>query len=123
MNSHIPEPVALRDKSPAGRKFEQSVEALDVATANRLRLMRREVLSMGKPGNAVRWWLPTGAFASVALLAMIGWVASQSLPHPSPVAVADVPTDVVLADDDEVELYAWLGDAPVATDAPGSNPL
>ena len=98
----------------ARRLFEQTVADMDPATANRLRLMRRETLASARAPR--RWQLPAAAFASLALILALGWRVTHA---PAPVdssAVLVTEPDLPLAADEETALYAWLGEAPVAAD-------
>jgi hypothetical protein len=106
--------------------FERSVRDLPVASANRLRLARRHALAddAGRaPGSRLaRWRIPLAAAA--LLLVGIGiWrpaMTPPATPLAAPVASASVATPVpslpLLANDDEADLYAWLAEAPVASD-------
>jgi hypothetical protein len=106
--------------------FERAVRDMPVATANRLRLARRHALA-GDAGRApasrlARWRIPLAAAA--LLLVGIGYwrpaVAPSATPSVTSGASAPVPAPVpalpLLADEDEADLYAWLAEAPVASD-------
>jgi hypothetical protein len=137
MNGHDPEQNENNKRTAAVASralFERSVERLDVGTANRLRLARRDALNSPASIGAPRAW--TAAVAASALLALgLAWwlprstthstgaaPAVVSVPAVSPQASADA-TDVALSADDDADLYAWLGDAPVAVDPPEGESL
>jgi hypothetical protein len=134
--------------------FEAAVDDLDAATANRLRIARREALSASRS----RWsaWMPVAGAALLGVLAWLLWPRAEApapTPRPmivetprqaparevdtTPIALPPAPEPVVVApeepeavdpevvpddaepawiDEEEGELYAWLGDAPVAPD-------
>lgn len=119
MNGGEPGPgVAGRPAGPAKSRelFQRSVERVDVAAGNRLRLMRRDALS--RPARASRaWLLPAG----VAALAVLLVSSALWLPRSPELIVRAAPDNAAVGDlaisaDDDSELYAWLGDAPVAVD-------
>jgi hypothetical protein len=60
--------------------WREAAQRIDPATAGRLRAARRQALETAKaPAHrAVRWLIPTGAFAAIALAAMMVW---QPLPQ------------------------------------------
>ena len=110
------------DTDPTARAardlFERASDRLDLATANRLRLMRRDALAAPA---ARRPWLPTAAaLAGVALFTVLWWRPTGAPSTPPPAqssATAAVPAlDGDAVSDEDAELYAWLGDAPVAPD-------
>jgi hypothetical protein len=106
--------------------FERSVERIDVATGNRLRLMRRDALasSSTRTPNTIRRWLPAAGLASAALVVTLALLLPRE-PEPS-IATGSEPIDVsetVFPAEDEAELYAWLGEAPVAVDPPQGGTL
>lgn len=118
MNGHDPdqgipdEPAGLANSRAL---FERSVANIDLGTGNRLRLMRRDALAGGQPRRAR--WLLTAATASALLLASLAWwLPSTPLQtadsQPAPMEIGDT----LLPSEDEAELYAWLGEAPVAVD-------
>ena len=97
----------------ARESFGQAVDSLDAGTANRLRLFRREAL--GSPRRRVRaWLLPIGAVAATVLVLTINWRAPAANPPNDPIVVEDL-APLEFPTEDEAELYAWLGEAPVAT--------
>ena len=92
--------------------FERASQQVEPSTANRLRQSRREALS---PSTRSRRLLPVTAAVALVAMALAWW-----LPRQQRAPAADVPaavTDGALIDSDEdSEIYAWLGDAPVAPD-------
>lgn len=96
--------------------FDRASDRLDLATANRLRLIRRDALAAPA---ARRPWLPTAAaLAGVAMFTVLWWrptMAPSAPSGPAP-ATAAASLDVDAVSDEDAELYAWLGDAPVAPD-------
>lgn len=120
MNGHDPDHDMPRP--PAGltnsrELFERSVERIDAATGNRLRLMRRDALAGARQRRA-RWLAPGVTAALVLLLAGLAWW----LPAPPEQAAAALPPEIldggeaVFPGDKDAEMYAWLGEAPVAVD-------
>ena len=107
--------------------FDRAVDGLDPAPGNRLRLMRRDVLS-ATPGAGLRssWAWGTG-LAAVFVIAAVAWLPSGEKPTTTvfalslPAESADGPE--ALAADEDQELYVWLADAPVATDPKPEDPL
>ena len=116
MNGHDPEPGAPDKRAKSRELFESAVEQLDTATSNRLRLMRRHAQS-APAATGTRWLLPTGA-AAVALLALTlaWWQPRGAEPVAGTAAVTAAATGDQFPSEDDAELYAWLGEAPVATD-------
>ena len=106
--------------------FERSVERIDVATGNRLRLMRRDALASATlhGRNTAKRWLPAAGLASAALLVALAlW-----LPREAEQGVATSPESIEIIEaafpaEDEAELYAWLSEAPVAVDPPQGGTL
>ena len=118
----------------ARSRFERAVHDLPAATSNRLRLARRDALAGNTPGRRrAGWAIPVGATA--ALLLGIAWWRQAPAPGPAPgVALPSVTqasasrnpgarqagsSVVELPSEDEAELYAWIADTPVASDAQG----
>lgn len=109
--------------------FERSVQGLDPATANRLRLARRAALADGgAPRVAHRIWAPALATAALLVLALALWPQQRA----SKPALVSVPTTAsqtasdlaeLAEDSEDAELYAWLGEAPVAAEADPERPL
>ena len=108
---------------PGARElFEDSVQRIDPETAMRLRQIRRERLS-GPQRTTRPWLIPTAAtLAAVLILAMIHWLPAAGTPAAhAPEAVAV--DDSVYVGDDDAELYAWLGEGPVAVGNSGGGKL
>ncbi|CAN5336125.1 hypothetical protein BH11PSE14_BH11PSE14_13680 [soil metagenome] len=115
----------------ARSRFEHAVQSLPAPTANRLRLARRAALSGPRASAGIgRWVLPLGATAAL-VLALAWWqqapeqasagttVASRAaaaVPGET-TGIAGIAAPVVVASQDDVDLYAWLADTPVAVDA------
>lgn len=100
----------------ARASFERAVDSVDVGTANRLRLFRREALAT-EPGRSRSWLLPAGAVAAtVAVLVLaLAWRAPIDTALPPTDAIVEESPPLEFPSEDDAELYAWLGDAPVAT--------
>lgn len=124
MNSHDPnrqDPngVASHAAGPARRLFERASARLDVATANNLRLIRREALSGPTPRQRLRSLMPMASTAAVLLsVGLAWWLPREHGPDQAAAVALDAAQAAYIADDD-ADVYAWLGEAPVATD---SNP-
>jgi hypothetical protein len=129
MNGHDPEqrsPNEAANVSASRELFERAVDRVDLATSNRLRLMRRDALSNAprhEPGP-VRRWLPVASIASALIVAGLVWWLPRA-PEPTIAATPDSMdvSDATFPADDESELYAWLGEAPVAVDPPQGEAL
>ncbi len=96
--------------------FDRASTQLDARTANTLRLARREALAPSRPKRRGAW-IPAGAaMAAVLAVGLSWWLPQQStvVPGASGEFVAVPAASTELAVDDDAELYAWLGDAPVA---------
>jgi len=102
--------------------WREAAQHLDASTAARLRAARREALqpSTAPHRQTVRWLIPTGALAAMALAVMMVW---QPLPHaPAPATnhaasgtAQDVdnelPPDAEQVDPSlyqNLDFYAWL---------------
>lgn len=119
MNGHDPDlgtPGPSAGLTESRELFERSVERLDAGTGNRLRLMRRDALASARRPRA-SWLAPTAAAVSVLLLASLAWWLPSA-----PEQTAALPPEIldggeaVLQGDIDAQMYAWLGDAPVAID-------
>jgi hypothetical protein len=109
--------------------FERSVEQLDEASVRRLRLARRSALAGRAPVPRWRAW-PAGlaglaglAAATVLAFGLAWWLPrTRVAAPPAPLARVTAPAaepadDALLAEGDEdADLYAWLGEAPVAAE-------
>jgi hypothetical protein len=103
MNSHD----EIEKKSRA--VFEHSVITLDVATANRLRLMRRDTLSQAAPSRFRAFLIPVSATLAIALGVAIFLPQFQAGK-----TITEQDTVYISAEDDaDAELLSWLADAPV----------
>lgn len=69
-----PEDHAERLAARAKTVFDDSLEHLDGRTRSRLNQARHAALeaARGPRHPAIRWWLPTGSLAALALVAVIG---------------------------------------------------
>ena len=102
--------------------WREAAQRIDPATAGRLRAARRQALetTAKTPAHrAVRWLIPTGAFAAIALAAMMVW---QPLPqHHATTAMhatgsiddldSELPPDADKADPNlyqNLDFYGWL---------------
>ncbi len=101
--------------------WREAAQRIDPATAGRLRAARRQALETAKaPAHrAVRWLIPTGAFAAIALAAMMVW---QPLPqHHATTAMhasgtiddldSELPPDADKTDPNlyqNLDFYGWL---------------
>ncbi|HNV84504.1 MAG TPA: hypothetical protein PLF92_10705 [Arenimonas sp.] len=105
MNSHDD----ISNKSRA--LFEHSVATLDVATANRLRLMRRDTLSQKTPSRLRTFLIPISASLAIALgiaLFLPQFQTSQAITEQDTVYIST-------EDDADADMLTWLADAPVNT--------
>jgi hypothetical protein len=115
--------MAMKDMD-ARALFERSVQELDDAAVKRLRLARRAALSGGREpaSNWLRW--PAGfAAAAVLVLGLSWWWPGTSIAPPAPApntaaAPAETEEPGLAEAGDDAELYAWLGEAPVAVEQP-----
>ena len=103
--------------SKARQEFESAVDSIDAGAGNRLRLMRREALA-GTQARERGWLVPSIAVAAAVLAIGLAWrQPSVTIVPTTPAIAADEAGQMGFPSDDEAELYAWLGDAPVATPA------
>jgi hypothetical protein len=99
------DPIATKSRAV----FEHSVATLDVATANRLRLMRRDTLSQQAPSRFKTFLIPVSATLAIALGVAIFLPQFQAGK-----AVTEQDTVYISAEDDaDAEMLSWLADAPV----------
>lgn len=116
------EVIAVRARELLAR----SVQDMDPATTNRLRRLRREALAGPEPGFR-GWAAPLAGSALAVALGALAWWSQPALPPGAPAASATMlpaeATPWVIASDDEAQMYAWLGDAPVAVASGQGNPL
>jgi hypothetical protein len=109
--------------------FERAVRGLDERGARRLRLARRSLLASAR-SPAPRWraWSAGLAMASVLGLGLAWWWPQQhgsapaaTAPVAAHAAAADADEPVLAEADEDADLYAWLAEAPVASDTPGHH--
>ena len=103
MNSH--DEIAKKSRG----LFEHSVGTLDVATNNRLRLMRRDAMSQHAPSRFKTLLLPV----SVAFAIAVG-VAVFLTQMQAGKAINEQESLYISAEDDaDADMLTWLADAPV----------
>ena len=113
MNSH--EDISKKSRA----LFEHSLETLDTATANRLRLMRRDALSQTTPSRFKMFLLPAGATLALALGLAIFLPQMQSSDNFTEQDVVYVSAQ----DDADTELLDWLAEAPIDVSAQSQGQL
>ena len=105
--------------------FERSVQELDETAVKRLRLARRATLAAGEKTPRWQGWGAGLATASVLALGLAWWWPREAAPPQAPLApvamhapaaVADAEEPVLAEADENADLYAWLAEAPVATE-------
>ncbi|KZC24738.1 hypothetical protein RHOFW104T7_06930 [Rhodanobacter thiooxydans] len=104
----------------ARKLWREAAQRIDPATAGRLRAARRQALETARAPThrAVRWLIPTGAFAVIALAAVMVW---QPLPQHTPTTLhaagsidevdTELPPDADKADPNlyqNLDFYGWL---------------
>lgn len=103
MNSH--DEIAKKSRG----LFEHSVATLDVATVNRLRLMRRDTLSQHAPRRFKAFLLPMSAAFAIAVGIAVFLPQMQAGK-----AINEQESLYISAEDDaEDDMLTWLADAPV----------
>jgi hypothetical protein len=103
MNSH--DEIVTKSRAV----FEHSVATLDVATANRLRLMRRDTLSQQAPNRFKAFFIPVSATLAVVLgiaIFLPPFQATQNVTEQDAIYIS-------AEEDTDSELVDWLADAPV----------
>lgn len=101
------DPISIKSRAV----FEHSVATLDVATANRLRLMRRDTLSQQAPSRFKTFLIPVSASLAIALgiaIFLPQFQASKAITEQDAVYIS-------AEDDADAEMLTWLADAPVET--------
>ncbi|KAA2284176.1 hypothetical protein [Arenimonas fontis] len=109
-----------RDPNPPDARalFERASARLDPATAARLREARRAALAgIGRPRRSALG-LPAAAFATTVLaLGLAWWWPGRDAGPPAafdPAAPSQAELEALLVEED-ADFYAWLAEAPVAT--------
>ena len=116
-----------RDKdleSVARSVFDESVERLDGATRSRLTQARHAALAeLERPRFRLASWVPAGALAGAAVLAVVMWTQPGPGVAPEP-ALAAVPADdfemLTMGEDldlldEDVGFYAWVATADMGS--------
>lgn len=101
--------------------WQEAAQRIDPATAGRLRAARRQALGSTRAPRhrAVRWLIPTGAFAAIALATLMVWQplpphsAGMAVQQPSSIDDLDyeLPPDADKADPNlyqNLDFYGWL---------------
>jgi hypothetical protein len=107
----------MKHADPISKKardvFDHSVDTLDIATANRLRLLRRDTLTTNTKTASVfrRWWLPMTAVGALSLVLSVSlWMRPQV--NNTPLDAYD--SSLLLSEDDtDAEMLNWLAEAPI----------
>ncbi len=112
--------------------YRQAAQQLDPQTVDRLRAARRQALATARTSQhfTARWLIPSGAFAAIALAALMLWQPvprHDAAPSQGPVVVEtaaevdnDLPPDADQTDPhlyQDLDFYGWLA----ASDNPGGN--
>lgn len=103
MNSHD----NISKKSRA--VFENSVERLDIATANRLRLMRRDTLSQHRQSRLRILLVPISAALAIALGVALFIPQMQA----DKIMTSQEAMYISAEDEADIDLVDWLADAPI----------
>ena len=90
-NRPDPRPGALSDaqlEQRARTLYREASQRLDTGTAGRLRAARRQALAAARTPqrHVARWLVPTGAFAVLALAALMMWQPPAHAPSAAPAA-------------------------------------
>jgi len=98
--------------------FDESVARIDGATRSRLTQARHAALAeLQRPGLRLASWLPAGAVAAAAVVAVVLWTQPGPDGAPAPaLAAADDFELITLGEDldllgEDVEFYAWATSA------------
>jgi len=118
MNGHDPNSHDLSTNAASTRArdlFDRASARLDIATANRLRLIRRDAQADASAHGRTRMLMPAATVAATVLaVGLVWWLPRDNTPaHIAPVAI-EAAQDAYIADED-AEVYTWLAEAPVAT--------
>jgi len=109
--------------------FAASVQRLDAERSGRLAAARRRALeaSHERPFRVPGLWLPAGALASAAALALAVYIANPSLRPAALAEVAPVEDMELLATNDGIDLYAedpefyeWASSVDASNGTPNS---
>lgn len=103
--------------------FEVAVKRLDADAAGRLRTARRRSLAAAAPALHAAW-RPALATALVLAAGLAWWLPRRGAEAPGVAAPATLPAanaPGLVEVGDEAEIYAWLAEAPVASEDPGKE--
>lgn len=100
--------------------FDDSVTALDGETRSRLAHARRRALAAirRRPMSWLSPWVPAGAAAAMAMLALLLWTGKEPGPGAKPTVIAFEDLDIVTAGDDlemldeDPAFYVWAAGEP-----------
>ena len=121
MNSQDPnkqDPSAATDAiaTRARELFERASARLPVATGNQLRLRRRDARAKAISQTRPLAVMPMAAAAAAMLaIGLVWWLPREHGQSQRPAVNIEVAQDAYI-DDEDFEVFAWLGEAPVATD-------
>jgi hypothetical protein len=117
MTSHDPITRTARDL------FDRASARVELPDAQRLRRARQQALQSRPRSRIGAGLMPAGAFAAAVLaLGLAWWIPQRPAATPAGATTAATTTDAEiegLMTEEDPELYAWLADAPVATDRGG----
>lgn len=113
-DKRTPDDDAFNERASA--LFRDSVEGLDGQTRSRLNRGRQQALeaAAAKPRFASRAaWVPAGATAAVAALALVMWNGSE-MPDTLPAGTVASDFEILMDDEDlemleDLEFYSWMG--------------
>ncbi len=101
----------------AKKALDESVDALDRDTLNKLRMMRRSALDATGPKERVWDWhwlrMPAGAMLMAALIVLITFTMFDKPQPLAPLPIEDL--EILASNEDaeffaELEFYEWLAD-------------
>jgi hypothetical protein len=111
------DPALGDDTGPSRARdlFARASDSLDHGMAFRLRRARAQAQQPARRKPAFSALVPAGVAAAAALALGIAWWLPPPAPTAAPALSDQQEIDLLLASDEDPELYAWLADAPVAT--------
>ncbi len=105
----------------ARQLWHEAIQHIDPATAGRLRAARRQALQAKSTSHGVRWLIPTGALAMIALAALMVR-PSLTIQHPATTVHTTIPAEIDVDDNElppdadkadpnlyqNLDFYGWL---------------